>query len=234
MPATSHPPAPFAITDNSFFIEEAFNQEQGIFQNIFGFTRSPDRTWNASFTQEWPLSSVRHQFSYTLTFLGDSLNSGIGDSLINYRLQIVTEAKRRPAFSPRISIILPTGSAQKGLGDGNVGWQVNLPISKQFRDVYLHGNAGLTYAKVSEQRATTPTLGTSAIWRVKPMVHPLIEALVELNDQNVVTISPGVRGGRNFGDQQVVVGVAAPIERSGAQTNAGIFLYFSYELPFKK
>ena len=64
------------------------------------------------------------------------------------------------------------------------------------------------------------------------MVHPLVEALVELNDQTVVTISPGVRAGRNFGDQQVVVGFAAPIERSAAHTNAGIFLYFSYELPF--
>ena len=139
-----------------------------------------------------------------------------------------------PAFAPRISVILPTGNAQKGLGDGKVGWQVNLPFSKQIRDVYLHGNAGLTYAKVSEQRATTPTFGISAIWRAKPMVHPLLEALVELNDRTVVTLSPGVRGGRNFGDRQVVVGVAAPIERSAGQTNAGIFLYFSYELPFKK
>ena len=36
--STPKPPAaePFEITDNSFLVEEAFNQEAGIFQNICG------------------------------------------------------------------------------------------------------------------------------------------------------------------------------------------------------
>jgi DtxR family Mn-dependent transcriptional regulator len=33
-------PTPFAITDNSFLVEEAFNQEPGIFQNIFGAVKT--------------------------------------------------------------------------------------------------------------------------------------------------------------------------------------------------
>jgi hypothetical protein len=48
-------PAPrFGILDNSFLVEEAFNQEAGIFQNIFAFTRSQDGAWQGAFTQEWP------------------------------------------------------------------------------------------------------------------------------------------------------------------------------------
>src|SRR5688572_10674880 len=42
---------PFEITDNSFLVEEAFNQEPGIFQNIVGI-RANRGTWLAGFTQE--------------------------------------------------------------------------------------------------------------------------------------------------------------------------------------
>ena len=41
----------FAITDNSFLVEEAFNQEPRIFQNIASWTRDGHGDWNASFTQ---------------------------------------------------------------------------------------------------------------------------------------------------------------------------------------
>ena len=58
---------PFAISDNSFLVEEAFNQEAGVFQNIFGMLRT-DNAWIPAFTQEWPLGSQKHQFSYTLAW----------------------------------------------------------------------------------------------------------------------------------------------------------------------
>ena len=70
--AAQSPPAPdaarrFEITDNSMLVEEAFNQEAGVFQNIFGFVRNGSN-WDAAFTQEWPLGTQAHQFSYTLPF----------------------------------------------------------------------------------------------------------------------------------------------------------------------
>ena len=58
---------PFKITDNSFLVEEAFNQEAGIFQNIFNASRS-ESVWTSTFTQEWPIVSQTHQFSYTLAW----------------------------------------------------------------------------------------------------------------------------------------------------------------------
>ena len=62
---------------------------------------------------------------------------------MNYRWQAVTESDSTPAFSPRLSVILPTGD-EAGLGNGNVGWQVNLPFSKQFGNAYVHWNGGFT------------------------------------------------------------------------------------------
>jgi hypothetical protein len=49
------------------------------------------------------------------------------------------------------------------------------------------------------------------------------------------TLSPGARGGWDIGDQQLILGVAAPITwtRHGDRDTA-FFVYLSYELPFLK
>ena len=119
-------------------MEEAFNQEPGIFQNIFGVHIVDGGEWEAAFTQEWPLRTQTHQLSFTFSSLAVNGAAGLGDLMINYRWQASTEEGSRPAFSPRLSLILPTGNASEGLGSGGPGWQVNLPVSKQFGDTYLH------------------------------------------------------------------------------------------------
>jgi DtxR family Mn-dependent transcriptional regulator len=232
---------PFEITDNSFFVEEAFNQEPGVFQNIFGVILTNDGGWEAAFTQEWPLFSQTHQFSYTLPYASLGNASGIGDVLLNYRLQVLTETGSRPAFSPRVSIILPSGDSRDGLGNGHLGWQVNLPFSKQSGDLYFHWNAGFTHLPKAEIAGVetalfTPQVAASGIWRLKPMLHLLLEGVIEwpeLEDRTTVgTISPGLRTGWNSGDAQTVIGVALPISTGGSSTSVGVFAYFSYELPF--
>ena len=66
-------PAPAAapgIQDNSFLVEEAYNQNFGVVQHISSFTRSfESKDWNYTFTQEWPVPGERHQLSYTLVAL---------------------------------------------------------------------------------------------------------------------------------------------------------------------
>src|SRR4249920_3324386 len=55
------------IQDNSFLVEEAYNQERRVVQHISTFSRMwNSKDWSYSFTQEWPgLRNWRHQFSYT-------------------------------------------------------------------------------------------------------------------------------------------------------------------------
>lgn len=251
---TSQPSEPFQITDNSFLVEEAFNQEAGVVQNIFGVTRLQG-VWAATFTQEWPVPGVTHQLSYTATVLNNEGTSGLGDLLLNYRYQALTEAPGKPAFAPRLSLILPTGNSDQGLGNGSFGLQINLPFSKQTGDWYWHWNAGLTW--LDRARATfqhgdlvikqehwlaSPFLAGSSVYRLRPMVNLMLESLVafdEVLDENgtdratTFTLSPGVRGGWDIGDKQVVVGAAVPISWSDT-TSTGVYLYFSYELPFKR
>jgi hypothetical protein len=255
VPAPEVPAAePFKIADNSFLVEEAFNQPKGVFQNIFGAMRIQGE-WAATFTQEWPVRVQAHQFSYTVPWLDAGPHRGVGDVMINYRYQATIEGPGRPAFSPRLSLILPTGSRSRELGSGSAGLQVNLPFSKQTGDWYWHWNAGTTWLPRAEghfeeaggptvaRRAAlvSPFLAASAIYRTHPMFHLMVESVVSFdesvapagtNRDTTYIVSPGFRGGWNVGDQQVIVGVAMPISWSGDTQDTGAFFYFSYELPF--
>ena len=244
---------PFGILDNSFLVEEAFNQEAGIFQNIFGFQRQ-DRAWAFAFTQEWPLVSQKHQLSYTLPFAGVPGRKGFGDVSINYRYQATLDEPGKPAFSPRVSLILPTGDRE--LFERSVGAQVNLPFSKQRGDLYFHWNAGFTWypsteawpgnlTVVPESTVTfSPHLSGSGIYRVRQMFNLMLEGVLSFEEaplidgsttrETVFTLSPGARGGWNLGDQQLILGAAIPITWVASNSSAGILLYLSYELPFAR
>lgn len=119
------------IQDNSFLIEEAYNQEDGVIQHIQTFQYlKKSKSWMYTFSQEWPVPKQAHQLSYTIPvahFHDDGSTTGLGDILINYRYQLIM--KDALAVSPRLSLILPTGDYKKGLGTGAVGYQVNLPVS---------------------------------------------------------------------------------------------------------
>ena len=231
-PARAQKPDPsreWEILDNSFLVEESFNQERGVFQNIFTWAMNRDGSWVASFTQEWPAPSITHQLSYTLAAADTGAATGFGDVMINYRYQLRNETPGGPAISPRVSVILPTGRADRGLGDDVVGLQVNVPASKQFGDLYVHANAGFTWLP---DVARTPYLAGSGIWRVAPMLNLMLETVVAFDE--FATISPGFRRGWNFGDHQLVIGAAVPFTRQDGETSAAILTYFSYELPFKR
>ncbi|MEY2563316.1 MAG: hypothetical protein QOH88_1509 [Verrucomicrobiota bacterium] len=252
--AEEDPRPAMGIQDNSFLIEEAYNQEAGVVQHIFNLTRSvthrsgpDDREWLFTFTQEWPIGIQDHQFSYTLPYSyiesGGQSAHGVGDVFINYRYQVATETATRPAFAPRFSLIVPTGDEDKGLGDGTVGYQLNLPVSKVVSDRWtLHANAGLTFLPdVQGEDLLNFNLGGSAIFAVSRRLNLMLEAVANFDEEAggsreaSVILSPGVRYAFNFkNDSQLVIGLAAPIGVSAAAPDYGVFVYFSYEHFFKR
>jgi len=56
-------PAPKPIQDDSFLIEEAYNQERGVVQHINTFQRLHSGDWVYTFTQEWPVPVRRNGLS---------------------------------------------------------------------------------------------------------------------------------------------------------------------------
>ncbi len=247
------------ISDNSFLIEEAYNQEPGVVQHIFNavYTHDPSRHgWTFSFTQEWPVPAQEHQLSYTIPsshlWDGGELQSGIGDIMLNYRYQALEEGERQPAFAPRFSLILPTGDRDRGTGNGVVGYQWSLPFSKKVAPrLAVHANLGLTYlphvrsplssGQLSQPRSLISyNLGASAIFALLPRFHLLLEWVSNFEHNitdvgNTVrvfnpVISPGFRTAViNEDNLQVVLGAAMPIGLNRNADNYGAFLYFSVE-----
>lgn len=145
--AAAEPPAEDSpIQDNSFLLEEAYNQEEGVVQHINTFSRFRDSgEWAYTFTQEWPFKSLAHQLSFTLPALGGASEGGrgIGDVALSYRYQWIGDGDAPVAFAPRLSLLLPTGSVKEGRGVGAVGLQVNLPLSTVLSKHWVaHWNAG--------------------------------------------------------------------------------------------
>ena len=247
------------IEDNSFLIEEAYNQEPGVVQHIFNaiYTKGPSRRgWQFSFTQEWPAYGLDHQLSYTIPSYhlvdeGDRQN-GIGDVLLNYRYQALEEGPGKPAFAPRFSLIVPTGNRKHGTGNGVVGYQWSLPFSKKVTSrLALHANWGLTYlphvqsplsgGQLSpKQSLVSYYVGGGAIFAILPRLHAMLEWIGNfedsINDAGRAVhafkpvISPGFRTAVvNQEELQIVLGAAAPIALNRHGDNFGAFLYFSIE-----
>jgi len=244
------------IADNSFLIEEAYNQEYGVVQHISAFQRAISGDgWEYGFTQEWPFNPApRSQLSYTVFATSGGVpgsSSGIGDVLLNYRYQAIGDGSARVAFSPRASLLVPSGSARHGRGAGGVGMQFNLPVSWKLADrLVTHWNAGTTivpHAKNSlGETATTYNyfLGQSFIYAASPRFNLMLEMLFDSSQsvvaqdraawENSVVINPGFRWAHNFeSGLQIVPGIAFPVEvGNSGRGNWGIFLYLSFEHPF--
>ena len=242
-----------AIADNSYFIEEAFNQERGVVQHISNFAFLRNDSFVYAFTQEWPAPDERHQLSYTIPVASLSTSpreNGFGDILINYRFGAVQEA--HVAFAPRVSLVLPTGSNDRGLGDGSAGVQFNLPVSHRIHENWIyHLNAGgtflprarsLTLGGPVRRNLQSYNLGGSLIWLARPNFNAMLETFANFDHSidavggktrdTEVFMSPGVRWAINVGDLQIVPGFAVPIRLNNGASARGVFFYLSFEHPF--
>lgn len=239
------------IQDNSFLLEEAYNQEDRVVQHIQAFQFNRGNTWSYTFTQEWPVRGQRSQFSYTIPVarVGDDMKeTGIGDVALNYRYQLVLNGP--VAMSPRFSLLLPSGDVDKGLGADAVGYQVNIPLSVEIGDkMVTHWNGGFTATPNAKapDRTTADTLGYnlggSAIFLAHPNFNVMMEAAYFSNESVIAAsrterdvtflLNPGVRFAINFkSGLQIVPGIAVPFGIGPSWGDRGIFVYLSLEHPF--
>jgi hypothetical protein len=256
-PALLHaqsPDEPKPIEDNSFMLEEAYNQEPGVVQHMLKFERNFDtKDWGLALEQEWPLWSQEHQFSYEIPL--QSLMSatplavtGIGDIAISYRYQLLGIEDHDLALAPRLSVILPTGNAEKGLGNGALGYEIGLPFSRFAEPFAFHTNASIALtpnAKMGTDHTTSimeVSLGQSVIWLLHPKFNIMLEGLWSemnyraadstLQSEESFIINPGIRWAHDFDSGlQIVPGISVPMEL-GEEGSMQIFLYLSLEHNF--
>jgi hypothetical protein len=246
--------APRPIQDNSFLLEEAYNQEPGIVQHISLFHKDlRSGEWIASFTQEWPVGGLRNQLSYTVSYLRIATESGgftgFGDFALNYRYQLVGDGEARLAVAPRITVFFPSGSSRKGLGQGGVGLQLGIPASFEISERFVaHGNVGFTRIFSAENSAgdsldiSAGSAGGSLIWLWRSNLNLMLETFwaraqaVSGPDrrriESVMLVSPGVRWSYDFrSGLQIVPGIAVPVGVGPSHGRYGVLLYLSFEHP---
>jgi hypothetical protein len=236
------------LSDNSFLIEEAYNQEAGVVQQMVAYTRSRGGGWIATLTQEWPVPAQQHQLSYSIAYgqAGDGGARGLGDILLNYRYQAVLD--ERVAFSPRLSAVVAGSDADSGASYRGVGLQAMLPVSAVLTPwLAAHSNLGLTLVPAGRDgtdraRFVALTIGQSLVWLPHPRLNLLLETLwtsTEVRSHGAtrhvqaLLVSPGVRWGIDLPQEvQLVLGLAAPLGVGPSAGERSVFLYFSVEAPF--
>ncbi len=250
-------PAPPGIQDNSFLVEEAYNQDEGIVQHIQQFVRDRGTgNWVYTFTQEWPVPRQAHQLSFSLAGARVASNTGVetglGDLALNYRYQLVGGSVAAFAVAPRLSLLLPTGDSRRGLGAGGFGLQTLVPASLLLSSRFVaHGNAGATW--IPRERNTqgqkagvlVPNLGASLVWLARPTWNLLCETVWSrprtvvapgrTETDTVFLVNPGARVAWSFrSGLQIVGGVSSPIGVGASRGNRSLLLYLSFEHPFGK
>ena len=245
---------PEPISDNSFLIEEAYNQEAGVVQHISTFARpGAGDTWAYTLTQEWPLNGLKRQLSYTIPLLReDGGGAGLGDIALSFRYQLAGDGGDGLHVAPRATLLLPTGDERRGRGAGGVGFQANLPVSaRPVPQLAFHANAGLTYTPSTTNpagltsRTLNANLGGSTVWLLRPAFNVMLE-LLWLSTERVVgpgeriresqwLLNPGLRGAFDFASGlQIVPGIAYTVDLGDGAGDDGLFLYLSLEHPFRR
>ncbi|WP_374076994.1 transporter [Bdellovibrio bacteriovorus] len=242
------------VKDNSFLIEEAYNQEPGVVQFIQAYQYlDPAHEWGYTFTNEIPITDETHQFSYVIPVLkkngavGEDDQTQIGDVLLNYRYQLMNT--EMIAIAPRFSLIVPSGDYKKGFGNGVAGFQFNQAMSITFNDRWTnHWNAGFTYTPDAKNTiGETASLfgfnfGTSVVYNVTPKTNLLCEFVLNSNEvvagqdlketETTYYVVPGIRTAFQAGEEtEIVPGIGAllGLGPSAVEHERGVFVYLSIE-----
>jgi len=242
------------IEDNSFLLEEAYNQEDGVVQLIQSYQYTKVNSQKSqgvyTLTVEIPAPNRTHQFSFTLPHTtateNNVTNSGVNDISLNYRYQLMDSEKI--AMSPRVSIILPTGKRETGLGTSALGLQFNIPLSFELNKSWInHYNFGYTYTNQAQSaggaigsNTISTNFGTSFIYLASDTLNLMTEFIHNSADTSngdgtksrseSYYISPGLRYAINTQSVQYVPGIALPIGIGPSESeDYSVLLYFSIE-----
>jgi hypothetical protein len=222
------------IEDNSFLLEEAYNQEEGVVQFIQSIqsSKKPEGKFlNYSFTNEIPIVNQNHQFSYVIPLNKSSLDSttqkGIGDILLNYRYQLLNN--ETTSIAPRLSAILPTGNRSKGFGNSTFGTQTNIAMSTKLNSSFVsHWNIGFTYlprakGQTGEGKADlfSTNFGASIVYLLDKKFNFLVEFVQNSTESSngdstksrteTYVVNPGLRFSIDYTNTQIVPGISFPI-----------------------
>lgn len=237
------------VRDNSFLVEEAFNQPAGVVQHVLVLEAPTKGGLSFTLGEEWPIRGMRHQFSFSVPVQRPAIGglTGVGDVGLHYRYQLLGVSGGRTYLAPRMSVLLPTGDEALGTGAGGATIEALAPLTLEFSRVSFNANLGGSLTPRARDGSgivaatNTITAGGSAMWATTRTFNLLLEAL--WNRETTVaglaergfTVSSGFRWAQDFaGGTQLVRGVAYSITRGSDATTRAVILYLSIEHAFSR
>ena len=232
-----------AFEDNSFLLEEAITQEKGVIQHITNFHYDNLRGGNIifSFSQEIPITHLRHQLNYTIYYsdlnpTASSMGGGLGDISIGYHYMAMGKTDWAMVV-PGLTIIIPTGKAETGSGYGGLGAQLSLAVTKRLsHSIITNYTIGFTFISKADRYKLGPSgnnilsyekdlqhgiVGASIIWYPTRKFNWLLEYVSNFNAQintdgsvaryHFLTLNPGFRFAIDHKRVQIVPGLSLPI-----------------------
>lgn len=233
------------VEDNSYLVEEAYNQEPGVVQFINVYQRSKNnKDWSYVFINEIPVVSQNHQFSYELPYSFSELadKTGSGDIKFNYRYEFL-----RNDFlvtTGRISFTVPTGDYKNGFGSDAVGYETSLLASVKINSKWVqHWNVGAALTPKSKNITGDTADNSKYFWNLSNVylhtdtLNFMLEMSSSLEQSTVgpdavtwsadTIISPSVRYAIDIADWQYVPGLAFPTniaDNAGSQNQTLVYL----------
>lgn len=235
------------LEDNSFLVEEAYNQEAGVVQFINVYQKqSKAKDWNYTFINEIPVGGQADQFSYEIPYsYVEALDkTQVGDLKLNYRREII----RNEMFvtTARLSIISNTGDYKLGFGNGSIGYETSLLNSVKINSAWSqHWNVGAQFVPSAKNTLGDTADITKYFWALSNIyfVTDGLNVMLEVTSSSFQDVagpsmstwshedfvSPSLRYAIDVGDWQFVPGIAAPIGLGDLSGQNQILGYFSIE-----
>lgn len=216
------------VEDNSFLVEEAYNQDPGVVQFINVYQKSNKaKDWNYVFINELPILSRDHQFSYELPYshVESTDKTGLGDVKLNYRYEIYGNEKF--TTTGRLSYVTTTGKFEDGLGAGVSSYEASLVTSVKISEKWVqHWNVGASHTPKAKIASGDTADNNRFFWNLSN-VYLLTDSfnfmLEFASSQKETTtgknqtewgsqfiVSPSIRYGIDIGEWQIVPGLALP------------------------
>lgn len=214
------------VEDNSFLVEEAYNQDPGVVQFINVYQKSnKTKDWNYVFINEIPIVTRSHQFSYEVPyqFVESTNKQGLGDVKLNYRYEFF--GNESITTTGRMSYTTTSGKVDDGLGAGNSSYEISLVTSVKINPQWVqHWNIGaaVTPKKVEEKDTSESKYfwNLSNVYLMTDSLNFMLEmsssqeesktTLAESEWSSNFIVSPSLRYGIDIGEWQLVPGLAFP------------------------
>lgn len=228
------------IEDNSMYLEEAFNQGEGVVQFISG-TLITNNILETSFEIEIPLAGEKHQLSAGSSYISStsdnlSATDGFGDIRVSYRPQL--SGKHHWAMViPRVTLAFPRKNTADEFEYSRPSVELAIAVTKRLSKKLTSHINGSVVSRVTHIFSSHKIAG-SVIWALRPQFNFMLESVYENsadqigNFESTLIINPAVRFSFALGQYQIIPGFGAPLSfDKNSDLTPGAFFYLSVE-PF--